>query len=165
MNCECSDTSNEGSIIKKSNIFEESSSKHIQEKLVSFTNNYDNENDMKSLDHENRKTISKENNSLSFSDSSLQKESIPIYKNTTLSKLSTPVTSGSNPVSSYFCATLTSTPAPVYICNEILTPSPFCGSNEDMSPITMSTQKMPRSMQVRVYNNFNLHDLYNDDKT
>lgn len=40
---------------------------------------------------------------------------------------------------------LTSTPA----CNNcLLTPSPMVGSTEDMSPITLSTQRMSKAMQV-----------------
>lgn len=49
---------------------------------------------------------------------------------------------------SVFQGTLTSTPAPVRLTNDVLTPSPFSCSNDDMSPITMSAQKMPKSMQV-----------------
>lgn len=48
---------------------------------------------------------------------------------------------------------LTSTPA----CNNcLLTPSPMLASADDMSPITMSTQRMPKAMQVNADLNWTL---------
>lgn len=76
-----------------------------------------------------------------FQTPTIQRESIANRKNSVYSKLSTPLLSN-------FHGTLTSTPAPVCLSNDVLTPSPFCCSTEDMSPITMSAQKMPKSMQV-----------------
>lgn len=52
-----------------------------------------------------------------------------------------------------YSSLLTSTPA----CNNcLLTPSPMLASADDMSPITMSTQRMPKAMQVNADLNWTL---------
>lgn len=130
MECGCSDTSDEANPAKKSNC-------NLDEKkdefdcLTHIVTEMINERGIDPIPEENTPGTPQ-----------AQTKPILVRKNSVHCKLSTPI------VSTHFHGTLTSTPAPVCF-TDVLTPSPFCGSNDDMSPITMSAQKMPKSMQVR----------------
>lgn len=158
MDCSGSDSSDEACVLKKSHANENLELKSAStEKLVSSTYDSDGENeepyerelyvDSRLVRGDTEKLA--EASLLVASDSfrdfqtpKIVRESLANRKGSVHCKLSTPVISN-------FPGTLTSTPAPVSLSNEVRTPSPFCGSNEDVSPITMSAQKMPKSMQVR----------------
>lgn len=157
MECGCSDTSDDMCVIKKLKTNDNNELKSTStEKLVSSTYDSDGENEEH---HENDMYVDTKlarEKTEEFAEASLfvasdsfhdfhtpkiVRESIVNRKSSAYCKLSTPIISN-------FHGTLTSTPAPVCLSNDVLTPSPFCCSTEDMSPITMSAHKMPKSMQV-----------------
>lgn len=157
MECDCTDTSDDVCVAKALVTNDKIELKNTStEKLVSSSYDSDEESDepyenevyadTRLAREETKKRA--EANSLVASDSfcnfqtpKIVRESLANHKSSVHCKLSTPVISN-------FPGTLTSTPAPVSLSNDVRTPSPFCGSNEDVSPITMSAQKMPKSMQV-----------------
>ncbi len=154
MECGCSDDSDDACSITRISELEEVDSKEVEEKLspMSDCNQEDSSNeldvDVETEFNENPEAASEKNEpSRTFQTPQIVMQPV-IRKNSVLRKLSTPAVSAIQPVSSRFHSTLTSTPAPVSFFNDVLTPSPFHGSNEDMSPITMSAKKMPKSMQV-----------------
>lgn len=157
MECSCSDTSDDVCVVRKLETNENIELKSAStEKLVSSSYDSDGENEEP---YENKfyvdtRLVRGETEKLAdasllvasdsfrdFQTPKIVRESLANRKGSVHCKLSTPVMSN-------FPGTLTSTPAPVSLSNDVRTPSPFCGSNEDVSPITMSAQKMPKSMQV-----------------
>lgn len=140
MECGCSDTSDEANVAKKLYSNRDDEIKDEPDCLVHIeSDEVINERGIDPIPEENSPC-----NQILQTPQTQMKKSLLVRKNSSVHcKLSTPV------VSTRFQGTLTSTPAPICFTNDVSTPSPFCGSNDDMSPITMSAQKMPKSMQVR----------------
>ncbi|XP_065219205.1 rho GTPase-activating protein 19 isoform X2 [Planococcus citri] len=139
MECGCSDTSDEANIAKKLNLDQDDEIKDEPDCLIRMENGeIINERGIDPIPEESILCTQ----ALQTPQTQMKK-SLLARKNSVHCKLSTPI------VSTRFQGTLTSTPAPVCFTSDVSTPSPFCGSTDDMSPITMSAQKMPKSMQVR----------------
>lgn len=156
MECGSSDTSDDACVVKKLETNDSAELKNTStEKLMPSTYDSDRENEEPNENemYVDTRIASGETGKLEGVSSYVASDSFRDFQTPKIVRSSVNRTSSVHkiniPVISNFHGTLTSTPAPVCLLNDIRTPSPFCGSTDDMSPITMSTQKMPKSMQVR----------------